>query len=146
MEARRRCSSWESGVIGLGAEAGVVLRKRACEMQEAEDERGEANREAERLSANEAERRKQATAKAQEQNALARLAIMKQTIVNRRDAEAKRKEDERKKAYNRWLQTEYPADLARRLIKKLAERGLESQRDDRYNSTHFGERRQNETF
>jgi len=113
---RQRMSVEKRDQRDANSEAGMLLRKRARETMEAEAKRRKADLEAERLAANEAEKVKLATARAHEEAAKARLAILRQVIVNRRDSEAKRHEEAKEKAYRRWLQTEYPSALAARLI------------------------------
>ena len=99
-------------------DSGIILRKRVHEQSEADNKRRREALERERLAANEAEAMRQATARAQEAAAKARLDAMREIIVNRRDAEARRMQHAQEKAYSRWLQTEYPAKLAMRLIRK----------------------------
>ena len=69
-----------------------------------------------RRAANEDEERKRATARAQLELQEAKRACLEQALRNREDAERRRVAAARAKAIQRWLQTEYPAQLAARMI------------------------------
>ena len=80
-----------------------------CAIEEAESKRRKKEREDDRLAANEKEERKERVAQAQEAAATRRLQALQLAEITRRDISA----------YNRWLQTKYPVELATRLIDKI---------------------------
>ena len=98
------------------APATILLRKRGRELNEAEAKRRKEELAAEGLAANATEQLKLETARAQERAEKTRLDILKTHVINRREQEATRRNDALKKAYNRWLQTTYPCELATRLM------------------------------
>ena len=93
-------------------DTGMMLRKRAQEHQEADAKRRREAREEERLAAKDLEATKAITARAQQAVMKARLAVMEQAIVNRRDTAKRKRESEVERAFQRWLQTQYPVTLA----------------------------------
>jgi len=95
---------------------GVLLRERAQEHRDAEYKRHQEGLEKERLAAKDLEASRALRAKAEHAAAEARLAALKQIIENRRDAQARRRQEIVDAAFRRWLQTQYPAMLARRCI------------------------------
>ena len=98
---------------------GLLLRKRAQE-QRAEEAKGRRDAlEEERLAAKDLEETKVIRAKAEQATAEARLAALRQIILNRRDAEARKHAQVTERAFQRWLQTQFPAQLARRCISIL---------------------------
>ena len=100
------------------SEVGKLLLKRANE-QRAEEikDRQEAHKE-ERLAAKNLEEAKLTTAKTQQVVAEVRLAQLRQIVLNRRDAEARKQADALEKKIQLWLQTHYPAQLARSCMNK----------------------------
>ena len=100
-------------------EVGVFLRKRAHEHREAEAKRRREALEEERLAAKNLEETKVIRAKAEEAAAAARLAALSQIIANRRDTQRRKHEELVERAFQRWLQTQYPAMLARRCTATL---------------------------
>ena len=123
--------------------AGMLLRKRA-QAQQAEDakRRREASEE-DRLAAKDLEAAKLIRAKAEEAASQARLACLKQVIVNRRDAEARRRREVLLRDEQRWLQTQYPPILARRCIdtvrpmSRVAKKGFEREVRDQLQAHTF---------
>ena len=103
-------------------DVGMLLRKRAQDQQAEDAKRRREAVEEDRLAAKDLEETKLIRAKAEQAAAEARLACLRQIIVNRRDAEARKQTDVLQRAQERWLQTQYPALLARRCIDTL--RGL----------------------
>ena len=101
---------------GKSTDVGLLLQKRMQEQRAEETKRRRGELEEERLAAKSLEESKQATAKLNQQAQDARLAALKQVILNRRDAEARRQADVLEKNYQMWLQTQYPATLARHAI------------------------------
>ena len=97
-------------------EVGILLRKRAQAEQAEEAKRRREAVEEERLAAKDLEETKLIRAKAEQAAAEARLASLRQIIVNRRDAEARKQTEVLQRAQERWLQTQYPALLARRCV------------------------------
>ena len=100
-------------------EVGLLLRKRAQEQRAEEAKRRRAALEDERLAAKDLEETKVIRAKAEQATAEARLAALRQIILNRRDAEARKHAQVTERAFQRWLQTQFPAQLARRCISIL---------------------------
>ena len=100
----------------IGTEVGAFLRKRVQEHRVAETKRLRMALEEERLAANDLEERKLIRARAEQAASEARLASLRQTIVNRRDAQARKRAEVVERIFQRWLQTQYPALLARRCI------------------------------
>ena len=94
----------------------INLRKRALEMEEAENKRLKAKRDADRLAANELEERRERTARAQEATEKQRTEKLRQVVINRRDQDARNKMAADQKAFQKWLQTTYPVELALRLM------------------------------
>jgi hypothetical protein len=105
-----------------GTEISVLLRKRGQEHREAEAKRRREVLKEERLAAKDLEETKVITAKASQAAAEARLASLRQIVLNRRDAQARKHEEGMERAFQRWLQTQYPAMLGRRCL--LTRRGL----------------------
>jgi len=103
-------------------DVGMLLRKRAQDQQVEDAKRQREAAEEERLAAKDLEDAKLIRAHAEQSAANARLASLRQIIVNRRDAEARKQTEVLHRAQARWLQTQYPALLARRCIDTL--RGL----------------------
>ena len=93
----------------------MVLRKRAQEQQDADAKRRREALEEQRLAAKDAAETQLLQARAQQAAAEARFASMRQIIINRRDAERRKHEELVERTFQRWLQTEYPARLARNL-------------------------------
>ena len=104
------------------AHAGMLLRKRAEDERVHEAKRRRETVEVERLAAKNLEETKLLRAKAEQAAAEARLATLRQIIVNRRDADARKRTEAIQRAQDRWLQTQFPALLARRCIETV--RGL----------------------
>ena len=95
---------------------GLLLKKRAQEQRADEAKRRRDALEEERLAAKDLEETKVIRARAEQAAAEARLESLRQIILNRRDAEARRHAEVVERAFRRWLQTQFPALLARRCI------------------------------
>jgi hypothetical protein len=103
-------------------------------------------REEEKLAAKDVEEAKLIRSKHEQAAAEARVDLMRLTIISRREAAARRQAEILEKAHQRWLQTTYPADLARKLIerysqkdepaKKRWEKGVAMKIDNREFSRH----------
>ena len=100
-------------------EVGMLLKKRAQEQLLADNKRRKDAAQEERLAAKDLEETKAARARAEQAAAEARLASLRQIVVNRRDAEARRQAEALAAAQQKWLQTLYPAYVARRCIDSL---------------------------
>ena len=92
------------------------LRKRAKEAMEKAAKRRKELQEQARLAANEEEDKKKCTADAIKAAHEAKLAALQQAAANARELERLRKEALVAKKVARWLQTEYPTQLAYRMI------------------------------
>jgi len=103
-------------------EVAVLLRKRGQEYREAEAKRRRDSLAEEKLAAKDLEETMVIRAKAQQAAAEARLASLRQIVLNRRDAQARKHAEVVERAFQRWLQTQYPAMLGQRCILNL--RGL----------------------
>ena len=99
-----------------GTNVSMLLRTRAKEFSDAEAKLRRESIEEERLSAKDVEETKKITAQAKQAEYEARLACLQQIIVNRRDNQAKKHGEVVEKAFQKWLQTEYPAILGRDCI------------------------------
>ena len=102
-----------------GSAAAALLRKRAHEVEEADRKRRREATERDRLQAGALEDKKAAAARAKESMEQARLRAEQCFISNHREVEALRKQREVEKAFQRWLQTQFPADLFHRLRRHL---------------------------
>ena len=94
----------------------VLLLERAKGQRDAESRRRKEALEEERLAAKDLEESKVLRAKAEQATAEARLESLRLTIVNRRDAQARKRQEIVDRAFQRWLQTQYPAMVARRCM------------------------------
>ena len=103
----------------VATETGKFLRKRLQEQQDAAAKRQRAARAEERLAAKDIEETKLLRARAEQKTAENRLASLRQTVLNKREAELRKREAEFARAFQRWLQTQYPAILARRCFQHL---------------------------
>jgi hypothetical protein len=97
-----------------GTEAAAFLRKRAEEHSARDAKRRREAVAEERLAARDLEETKVIRAEKERATAELRVAGLKQIIVNRRDAEARKQAEVMEKAFQRWLQTQYPVVLAKR--------------------------------
>jgi hypothetical protein len=114
-------------------EVGVLLRKRAQEQRAEDAKRQRDALEEERLAAKDLEATKVIRANAEQAAAEARLVALRQIILNRRDAEARKHAEVLARAQQRWLQTQYPVLLARRIIdtsRTLSKRAREAWEGD----------------
>ena len=93
-----------------------ALKSMTQSMEQAAKRRKE-KQEEDRLAANEAEERKRATARAQQEVAEAARALLEQQMANRLDLDKCRVAAARAKNVRRWLQTEYTANLAAAMIR-----------------------------
>ena len=116
MSLRKRMREETENQRGAATKVATLLRERALEQREEESKRHREAREEERLAAKDLEKAKELRAKAEHAAAESRLEALKQVIVNRRDAQARRRQEIVDTAFRRWLQTQYPALLARRCI------------------------------
>ena len=94
----------------------VYLKAQAAKSLEQAAKRREERRAEDRRAANEDEERKRATAHAQQEAHEAKRACLAQQLANRADLDRRRLAAARAKAVQRWLQTEYAANLARDMI------------------------------
>ena len=95
---------------------GMALRKRALEQQAEESKKRKVAAEEERLSAKTAEEAKARKAEADAIRAKALQATQEQILINRRDMDERNKMKALQRANDKWLQTVYPALLARKCI------------------------------
>ena len=102
--------------------ASVHLKAQAAKSLEQAAKRREERRAEDRRAANEDEERKRATAYAQREAHEAKRACLTQVLLNRADADRRRLAAVRAKAVQRWLQTEYAAQLAKDMIAWYQER------------------------
>ena len=116
MGLRKRMREETQNQRGAATKVGMLLRERALKQREEESKRRQEALEKERLAAKDLEKSKELRAKAEQAAAEARLDGLKQIIANRRDAQARRRQEIVDTAFRRWLQTQYPALLARRCI------------------------------
>ena len=100
----------------IATDIGMLLRKRALESSEADAKLRRESMEEERLSAKQLADTQKITAQAKQAKEEARLACLQQMIVNRRDIQAKRHGEAVEKAFQKYLQTQYPAILGRECI------------------------------
>ena len=96
------------------SDAGIELRKRALERQALDAKRRTEFLAAEKLAAKDLVSQGVARAKAEQATEQARVDQMKLLIINRRDMVTIKHADATEKAQQRWLQTEYPAKVAKR--------------------------------
>ena len=82
----------------------------------AAEERRKENAEIARRHARELEDRKVEAARLQLEADQTRVQILKWKIIDRRDLQRRREEEERAKVTARWLQVDFPTQLARRCI------------------------------
>ena len=99
-----------------GTEIGMLLKKRVQENREADMKRRRQDLEQEWLAAKNLEKLKTLRANAEQAKEEARLAALRQALENRRDLQNRRYEELVEKTFQRWLQTQYPTQLARRII------------------------------
>ena len=92
------------------------MSARAQELKDHHEKRRKAVQEEHRLAANSREELQRATAVAQAAAHQARLACLEQALTNRRYEDARLAAITRASAISRWLQTEFSAMLAERLI------------------------------
>ena len=95
---------------------GVLLVERGRVARDAERQANLDRLADDRLAAKDLEALKRQRAEAEKATAEARLAHLQQVVVNRRDAQARKERDVVDRCFRRWLQTQYPAMLARRCI------------------------------
>ena len=107
------------------------LRKRGKEAMEAAAKRRKELQEQARLAANEAEEKKKDAADAIRGAHEARLASLQQAAANARELERLRKEAAVAKQQARWLQTEYPTQLAYSMIDWYGGLDRQSKKDKR---------------
>ena len=96
---------------GASSKVGMLLLMRGREQRAVEVKLRQKALQDERLAANNLVETKLAIAKAQQMAAEVRWKYMQQIIVNRRDAEKRKQEDILQKAWQRWLQLQYPVQL-----------------------------------
>ena len=99
------------------SEVAILLRKRRLEQQAADAKRRRAVQREERLAADDSEKLKALTAQAQAKLAETRLQVMQATIRNRRDQTAKTEQAAADAARSRWLQTQFPVEALRRVMR-----------------------------
>ena len=107
-----------------GTNVSMLLRTRAKEFSDAEAKLGRESIEEERLWAKTVADCRHIIAQAKQAVHEARLACLQQIIVNKKDAEVRKHAEVMEKAYQRWLQTQYPTVLGRsltRMMRKLSE-------------------------
>jgi hypothetical protein len=97
-------------------ETGVLLLKRMREHRDEEVKHRRAAHQEDMLAAKNLEDVKLATEKTRQKVAEARLAGLRQVVVNRRDAAARKHADDLEKITRVWLQTQYPCELAAKCI------------------------------
>ena len=95
---------------------GVMLAAKAKNDFAAAEERRKENAEIARRHARELEDRKVEAARLQLEAERARLQTLRWKIIERRDLQSRREAEERSKVTARWLQVEFPTQLARRCI------------------------------
>ena len=113
---RKRMRTEDEKSKEKASKIGVILLERGLAMRDAE-RRAHQDRFAEdQLAAKDLEVLKVRRAEAEKATAEARLANLKQAIVNRQDAQARKERDVVERSFRLWLQTQYPALVARRAM------------------------------
>ena len=99
-----------------GTAVSLHLRKRALEHQEEQEKKRREARDEEKAASIDVEKAKELKAKAQQAAEEARHASLRQVVINRRDLEKKKRVGQEERRYQQYVQTQYPAILARRLF------------------------------
>lgn len=114
----RRCIQTESQAAkDSSTKIGVMLMEKNQAVRDAERKANLDRLNEDRLAAKDLEDVKHRRAAAEKAAADARLACLKQALANRQDAQLRKQRDIVARKYKEWLQTQYPATLARRLIR-----------------------------
>ena len=100
------------------SDIGSLLRKKAEAEFAAAEERKRANLESKRRRAREEWDQKAEAARLQAAADEKRIQHLKLLAEERREKQRLRKQEEREKVEERWLQVDFPAELARRCIDK----------------------------
>ena len=116
-QMRKQMRTESQNTKDASTEIAVLLRKRSQESMEEDTKRYKEAEQAKRLAAKDIEVLKNNTEKTRLATEQVRLLALKQTVLNRQDAAARKHQEATQRAYQRWLQTQYPAQVARDSIK-----------------------------
>jgi KaiC/GvpD/RAD55 family RecA-like ATPase len=116
LHMRKRMREGSQMEKDAGTKVGVQLQEIAAARRDADAKRRQEARREDRLAAKNLEEVLALKAKREQATQEARVAFLKLSIVNRREAEARRRQCIVDRAFRRWLQTQYPSLIARRCI------------------------------
>jgi len=131
MRKQMRCES--KNQRDEGTKVSLILREKAKQCSDALAKLRQQTIQEERLSAKQVADTQMITAKAKLADTEAKVALIHQVIVNRRDAEERKHREVVERAFQRYLQTQYPALIGRtctdyfRCMSKEAKRTFEAE-------------------